>query len=184
MQPQAQYQDSFINKMQPTQPPLTASELSLENSKSNNNASVKDSMSALMLRSKSLLDSVHQYQEMQESEQDRKETAEMVVQPESVSMYSQQPPRTVEDFKIQRTGSGGRRICPEGGAQQICAVEPVHSDLVTPRDDAEPVVDQKSEHTSSHESPDPQNMDESMPPTVSLSLEAGSAARPVVEQSS
>lgn len=74
--------------MQPTQPPLTASELSLENSKSNNNASVKDSMSALMLRSKSLLDSVHQYQEMQESEQDRKETAEMVVQPESVSIYS------------------------------------------------------------------------------------------------
>ena len=95
-------------------------------------------------------------------------------------MYSQQAPqRTAEDFKIQRTGSGGRRICPESGKQQACAVEPVHSDLTTPRNDEEPAADQEPEHTPSHNSSSQQNLDESMPPTVSLSLEAGSAARPV-----
>lgn len=55
----------------------------------------------------------------------------------------------------------------------------MHSDLVTPRDDGEQETDQKSEHTPSHDSPAPQSLDESMPPTVSLSLEAGSAARTV-----
>lgn len=55
----------------------------------------------------------------------------------------------------------------------------MHSDLVTPRDDGEQETDLKSEHTPSHDSPAPQSLDESMPPTVSLSLEAGSAARTV-----
>lgn len=45
-------------------------------------------------------------------------------------------------------------------------------------------MDQKSEHTPSRDSSALQNMDESMPPTVSLSLEGGSVARPVNEQGS